>query len=155
MKKFILIILSLFFIMPQGFAEEFPPTGQGIAITKETNPIYWKYLEDYGAKLKEALEAKRMFRLRGMGADYKFFLTRNGEIKDMKLAIYQNKYFNEKVKEIILSVDPLPFRDGMDIDEMQFSVYLGFEHYDEINIVIGRTLNNNKRIFSLTVITNK
>lgn len=155
MKKLLLIILSLFFITPQSFAEEIPPKGCGYNITKEHIPIHWAYLEDYAEKLKEALEAKRMFRLRGMGANYTFFITRDGKIKDIKLDIHQNKYFNEKVKEIILSVEPLPFREGMNEDDILFSVYLGFEHYDEINIVVGYSLKKQQDIFSLKIITNK
>ena len=103
MKKLILILMLILFQVP-GFSEEFPPVGAGIRVTKETNPIYWGYLEDYGKALKQALEAKRMFRLRGWGAEYEFILTRDGEMKDMKGSIFQNKYYDKKVKEIILSV---------------------------------------------------
>lgn len=155
MKKLLLIVLILFILCPLGFGEDIPPNGLGYELTKETNPIYWGYMEDYGAKLKDALESKKMFRLRGMGASYRFFLTRNGEIKDMEISTYQNEYFNKKVKEIILSVEPLPFREGMNVDEMQFSVYLGYERYDEINVGIGSSFRNNKDIFQILVTTRK
>ena len=82
MKKLILILMLILFQIPV-FSEGFPPTGAGIRITKETNPIYWGYLEDYGKALKQALEAKKMFRLRGWGAAYDFILTRDGKIKDI------------------------------------------------------------------------
>ena len=154
MKKLILILLLLLFQIPV-FSEEFPPSGAGIEVTKETNPIYWGYLEDYGKALKQALEAKRMFRLRGWGAAYDFILTRDGEIKDIKGSVFQNDYYDKKVKEIILSVKPLPFRDGMNMDEMRFSVYLGYERYNEIDISVGGSFIDNKEIFSLMIITNK
>ncbi len=154
MKKFLLLLICIIFC-PLAFGEDLLPSGHGIDITRETNPIYWGYMEDYGAKLKEALEAKKMFRLRGMGASYRFFLTRDGKIKDMEISTYQNEYFNKKVKEVILSVEPLPFREGMNVDEMQFSVYLGYERYDEIDVGIGSSFRNNKKIFHISVTTRK
>ncbi len=154
MKKLILILLLLLFQIPV-FSEEFPPTGAGIEVTKETNPIYWGYLEDYGKALKQALEAKRMFRLRGWGAAYDFILTRDGEIKDIKGSVFQNDYYDKKVKEIILSVKPLPFRDGMNMDEMHMSIYLGFQRYNDIDISIGGSFIDNKEIFSIDVDTSK
>ena len=146
MKKIILLIMLILFQIPV-FSEEFPPTGAGIRVTKETNPIYWGYLEDYGKALKQALEAKRMFRLRGWGAEYEF--------KDMKGSIFQNDYYDKKVKEIILSVKPLPFREGMNVDEIHMRIYLGFQRYDEIDINIGGSFIDNKEIFSIGINTSK
>lgn len=154
MNKIILLIMLIIFQIPV-FSEDFPPTGAGIRITKETNPIYWGYLEDYGKALKQALESKKMFRLRGWGAEYEFILTRDGEMKDMKGSIFQNKYYDNKVKKIILSVKPLPFREGMNIDEMHMSIYLGFQRYDEIDISIGGSFIDNKKVFSIGINTNK
>ena len=146
----------LFFINSVAYSEEIPPNGCGYSITRETNPIYWGYLEDYGALLKTELEKSRMFRLRGMGAAYDFFLTRDGEIKDMRLSVKSPyKYFNKNIKNIILSVPPLPFREGMNMDEMQMSIYLGYQPYDEIDITIGSSFRNNKDIFMISVDTSK
>ncbi len=155
MKKIILIVLVLLTFCPVSFSEELPPKGCGYAITKETNPIYWGYMEAYAAKLKEALEAKKMFRFRGMGAAYDFILTRNGEIKDMKIDVNQNEYFNKKVKEIILSVAPPPFPDGINVDDLLMSVYLGYEHYDEIRLGVGWTYPEDRDIFNITITTKK
>ena len=154
MKKLLLILLLLF-IPNISYGEEFPPPGKGIAITKETNPIYWGYMEDYGVKLKEALEKSHMFRLRYMGASYDFIITRDGQIKDMVISTSQGKYFNRKVREIILSVPPLPFRDGMNVDEMLFHVYLGYELDNLIRVGIGYSLKYNKDIFHIMVTTSK
>ena len=154
MKKLLLILLFLF-IPNIMYGEEIPPRGRGYSLTRETNPIYFGYMEDYGAKLKEALEKSHMFRLRGMGASYVFFITRDGQIKDMRISTSQGKYFNRKVKEIIESVPPLPFRDGMNVDEMQFRVYLGYEWDDLIKIGVGRSFINEKRIFQLLITTSK
>ena len=154
MKKIILLLMLILFQIP-AFSEDFPPTGAGIEVTKETNPIYWGYLEDYGKALKQALEAKRMFRLRGWGAAYKFTLTRDGAMKNMKGSIFQNDYYDKKVKEIILSVKPLPFREGMNVDEMNMRIYLGFQRYDEIDISIGGSFIDNKEIFSIGINTSK
>ena len=154
MKKIILLLMLIIFQIPV-FSEEFPPTGAGIEVTKETNPIYWSYLEDYGKALKQALEAKRMFRLRGWGAAYKFTLTRDGAMKNMKGSIFQNGYYDKKVKEIILSVKPLPFREGMNVDEMNMRIYLGFQRYDEIDISIGSSFIDYKKVFSIGINTSK
>ena len=154
MKKLILILMLLIFQIPV-LGEEFPPTGAGIKVTKETNPIYWGYLEDYGKALKQALDSKKMFRLRGWGAEYEFILTRDGEMKGMKGTIFQNDYYDKKVKEIILSVKPLPFREGMNVDEMHMRIYLAFQRYDEIDISIGGSFKDNKEIFSIGINTSK
>ena len=154
MKKLLLILLFLF-IPNILYGEEIPPNGCGYDITRETNPIYFGYMEDYGAKLKEALEKSHMFRLRGMGASYVFFITRDGHIKDMRISTSQGKYFNRKVKEIILSVPPLPFRDGMNVDEMLFRVYLGYELDDLIKVSIGYNLLYDQNIFHIMVTTSK
>ena len=154
MKKLILVIMLILIQIPV-LGEDFPPIGAGIEVTKETNPIYWGYLEDYGKALKQALESKKMFRLRGWGAEYRFTLTRDGDMKNMKGSIFQNEYYDNKVKEIILSVKPLPFREGMNMDEMNMRVYLGFQRYDEIDISIGGSFIDNKKVFSIGVNTSK
>ena len=156
MKRLLITLFLLFFANFTANAEEFPPTGKGIAVTKETNPIYWGYLEDYGALLKTELEKSKMFRLRGMGAAYDFILTRDGEIKDMYLSVRSPyKYFNKNIEKIILSVPPIPFRDGMNMDEMQMSVYLGYQRYDEIYISVGSSFINKKKVFIIDIDTSK
>jgi len=154
MKKLLLILLLLF-IPNIMYGEEIPPRGRGYSLTRETNPIYFGYMEDYGAKLKEALDKSHMFRLRYMGASYEFFITRDGQIKNMVISTSQGKYFNRKVKEIILSVPPLPFRDGMNVDEMLFRVYLGYELDDLIKVSIGYNLLYDQNIFHIMVTTSK
>ena len=91
MKRILLLILMLLIFCPLSFGEELPPWGCGYSVTKETNPIYWGYMEDYAAQLKKALEAKRMFRFRHMGASYRFYLTREGEIIYIKMNILIEK----------------------------------------------------------------
>ena len=154
MKK-LLIILLLLFIPNITQGEEIPPYGCGYEITRETNPIYWGYMEDYGAKLKQALDKSHMFRIRYMGASYIFVITRDGQIKDMRISTSQGKYFNRKVKEIIESVPPLPFREGMNLDEMLFKVYLGYELDDMIRVGIGYHLRYKQDIFHIMVTTSK
>lgn len=154
MKKFILILMLLFFQIP-AFSEEFPPSGFGIEVTKKTNPIYWGYFEDYASLLKKAFDANKGFHLRGWGSNCEYIVTRDGQIKDIKTDIYQNDYFDNRVKEIILSVKPLPFREGMNVDEMRFSTYLGYEKYNQIDISVGSSFIDNKHTFSLMIIKKK
>ncbi len=153
MKKLILIILTLVFMQTVVSAEVIPP--RGVKPTKETNPVFWSYLENYSNSLKQAFEASHMFRLRGFGANYEYIITRDGEIKDMRNTIYQNEYFNEKVKEIILSVKPEPFYKDMETNEMYMSVFLGYAKYDDQRISVGWHLRYERDIFSITIILNK
>ena len=137
MKKILILLLIILLTSNTGFSEELSPRGTGIPKTKETNPIYFGYMEDYAKELRKAFENKRMFALCHWGTSYYFTVTRNGEIKDMKISIYQNDYFDKKIKEIILSVKPLPFRDGMNMDYMRFKVYMGYEKYETSDVSIG------------------
>lgn len=56
MKRFIILILVLLMFPLISNAEEIPP--RGTLMTKETNPIYWSYFEDYAALLKKHLRQK-------------------------------------------------------------------------------------------------
>ena len=137
MKK-ILILLLIILLTPLNIkGEDLYPFGSGKTATKETHPIYFGYMEDYAKELRKAFEKKRMFALCHWGTSYYFTVTRDGEIKDMKISIYQNDYFDKKVKEIILSVKPLPFREGMNLDYMRFKVYMGYEKYETLDVSIG------------------
>ena len=137
MKK-ILILLLIILLTPLNIkGEDLYPFGSGKTATKETHPIYFGYMEDYAKELRKAFENKRMFALCHWGTSYYFTVTRDGQIKDMRVSVYQNDYFDKKVKEIILSVKPLPFREGMNLDYMRFSVFLGYENFEDIHFSIG------------------
>ena len=41
------------------------------------------------------------------------------------------------------------------MDEMRFRVYLGYEKYNEISISVGSSFVDNKKTFSLMIITSK
>ena len=137
MKRLLILLLIIFLTPLNTKSEELYPFGSGKIETKETHPIYFGYMEDYAKELRKAFENKRMFALCHWGTSYYFTVTRNGEIKDMKISIYQNDYFDKKIKEIILSVKPLPFRDGMNMDYMRFKVYMGYEKYETSDVSIG------------------
>ena len=155
MKK-ILILLLIFFLNPlSSKCEELYPFGSGKSETKETHPIYFGYMEDYAKELRKAFENKKMFALCHWGASYNLIITRDGEIKDMKISTMQNDYYNEKVKEIIMSVKPLPFREGMNLDYMRFSIYLGYENYEDIHFSIGGIPNPPDYCFSINVTLKK
>ncbi len=137
MKKILILLLIILLTPKIGFSEELPPRGTRIRPTKETNPIYFGYMEDYAKELRKAFEKKRMFALCQWGTAYYFTVTRDGQIKDMRVSVYQNNYFDKKVKEVIMSVKPLPFRDGMNLDYMRFSVFLSYDNFEEVNMSIG------------------
>nr|DAT14477.1 MAG TPA: hypothetical protein [Caudoviricetes sp.] len=148
MKKIILLIMLILFQIPV-LGEDIPP--RGVEMTKETNPIFWSYLEDYSIALKEAFEDAKIFHLRGWGAAYEFILTRNGEIKDLKGSVFQNDYYDRKIKDVILSVKPTPFYEGMNAEDMLINVYLGYQSYEELDISIGFDIRYNQKSFSIGI----
>ena len=131
------------------FGEDIPP--RGVEMTKESNPIFWSYLEDYSIALKEAFEDAKIFHLRGWGAAYEFIITRDGEIKDLNGSVFQNDYYDRKIKDVILSVKPSPFYEGMNTEDMLFDVYLGYQSYEELDISIGFDIRYNQRSFSIGI----
>ncbi len=155
MKK-ILILLLIFFLNPlSSKCEELYPFGSGKTATKETHPIYFGYMEDYAKELRKAFENKKMFALCHWGTSYYLTITRDGEIKDMRVSVYQNDYFDQKVKEIIMSVKPLPFRDGMNLDYMKFSIYLGYEDFEDIHFSIGADARTTDKCFTVHITLKK
>ena len=148
MKKLIIILMLILFQIPV-FGEDIPP--RGVEMTKETNPIFWSYLEDYSSALKEAFEDAKIFHLRGWGAAYEFILTRDGEIKDLKGSVFQNDYYDRKVKDVILSVKASPFHKGMNAEDMLFDVYLGYQNYEEVDISVGFDIRYNRKSFSIGI----
>ena len=150
MKKLIILLLFLLFPLTV-FAEELPPRGMGISVTKENSPIHWGYCEDYAELLKKAFKAKmkNKYHRRGWGASYYFVVSKDGDIADMKHSIYQNDYFDSIVKDIILSVKPIPFYEGMNEESIMFSVYLGYQKHDNIEISVGA--NAYRDIYSIDV----
>ena len=148
MKKIILLLMLIMFQIP-ALGEDIPP--RGVEMTKETNPIFWSYLEDYSCALKEAFEDAKIFHLRGWGAAYEFILTRDGEIKDLKGSVFQNDYYDRKVKDVILSVKASPFYKGMNAEDMLFDVYLGYQNYEEVDISVGFDIRYNRKSFSIGI----
>ena len=156
MKKFILFLITVILFQTAVFAEEIPPIGRGYSLTKETNPVYFGYMEDYAKLLKAELEKSRMFRLRGMGAAYYVTIARDQKIKDIKISNPSPyKYFNKRIENIILSVEPPPFREGMEMDKMLFDIYLGYEKYDDIDLSIGSSFRYLKTVFNVIISTSK
>ena len=155
MKKFLILLLIILLTSNTGFSEELSPRGTGIPKTKETNPIYFGYMEDYAKELRKAFENKRMFALCHWGTSYYFTVTRDGQIKDMRVSVYQNDYFDKKVKEVIMSVKPLPFREGMNLPYMRFSVFLGYENFEDIHFSIGAAPRSPDKCFTVHITLKK
>lgn len=150
MKKLIVLLILLLFPLAV-VAEELPPRGMGISVTKENTPIHWGYCEDYAELLKKAFKEKMKnnYHRRGWGTSYDFVITRNGDIVDMRETIYQNDYFDSIVKDIILSVKPIPFYEGMNEESIMVSVYLGYQKHEDIDISVGA--NAERVIYSIDV----
>ena len=155
MKKILILLMIILLTSNTGFSEELSPRGTGIPKTKETNPIYFGYMEDYAKELRKAFENKRMFALCHWGTSYYFTVTRDGQIKDMRVSVYQNDYFDKKVKEVIMSVKPLPFREGMNLPYMRFSVFLGYENFEDIHFSIGAAPRSPDNCFTVHITLKK
>lgn len=154
MKKLIIILTAIFLLVPSMcLSEELPPSGVGIPVTKKNTPIHWKYCEDYGQLLKKTFEekSKNTYRRRGWGASYNFLLTRDGNITNMELDIYQNEYFNKIVKDVILSTKTIPFYEGMNEDSLLVSIYLGYQRKPSVSVNIGRSGRYERAIFDVDI----
>ena len=137
MKKILTTLLLLFLLPLTVCGEELLPHGSGKSMTKETNPIYWGYMEDYAAALKEAFAKKKMVKITSMCVSYDYIVTPDGQIKDMKISVYSLKYYERKIKEVIESVPPPKFREGMNLEYMRFRVAMSYENYDDLYLGIG------------------
>ena len=154
MNRIILLILILLINATWVFCETIPP--KGVPMTRETHPIYFSYIDDYFTRLKDALESSRFYRHRGWGASYSYLITKDGEIKNMKGTTFQNNYFDRKIKEVILSVKPEPFRDGMESEDIMFDTFMGFYKYEEFDISVGFQLGDvNRKVIDLDISTKK
>ena len=154
MKKLIIILMAIFLLVPSMcLSEELPPSGIGVSANKKNAPIHWKYCEDYGQLLKKTFEekSKNTYRRRGWGASYNFLITRDGNITNMELDIYQNEYFNKVVKDIILSTKTIPFYEGMNEDSILVSIYLGYQRKPSVSVNIGRSGRYERAIFDVDI----
>ena len=71
--------------------------------------------------------------------------------QDFEQTIYQNDYFDKIVKDIILSVKPIPFYEGMNEDSILVSIYLGYQRYNEVDICIGYTIRYERNIYMISI----
>ena len=156
MKKILTTLLLLFLLPLTVCGEELLPRGSGIRASKETNPIYWGYMEDYAAALKEAFAKKKMLKITSMCVVYRYIVTPDGQIKDLVLdppAAF--KYYQRKIKEIIESVPPPKFREGMNLEYMRFYVAMYYEDYEDLRLGIGAYPRNEDFDFLMTIVLKK
>ena len=156
MKKILTALLLLFLLPLSVFGEELAPRGRGYPLSKETNPIYWGYMEDYAAALKEAFAKKKMLKITSMCVAYRYIVTPDGQIKDLVLdppAAF--KYYQRKIKEIIESVPPPKFREGMNLEYMRFYVAMYYEDYEDLHLGIGAYPHNEDFDFLMTIVLEK
>ena len=155
MKKILTTLLLLFLLPLTVCGEELLPRGSGKFMTKETNPIYWGYMEDYAAALKEAFAKKKMLKITSMCVSYDYIVTSDGQIKDMKISVYSLKYYERKIKEVIESVPPPKFREGMNLEYMRFGVAMYYEDYEDLHLGIGAYPRNDDYYFHIRIVLKK
>ena len=156
MKKILTTLLLLFLLPLTVCGEELAPRGRGYSLSKETNPIYWGYMEDYAAALKEAFAKKKMLKITSMCVSYDYIVTPDGQIKDLVLdppAAF--KYYQRKIKEVIESVPPPKFYAGMNLEYMRFSVTMYYENYKDLHLGIGAYPRNDDYYFIVHIVLKK
>ena len=156
MKKILTTLLLLFLLPLTVCGEELAPRGRGYSLSKETNPIYWGYMEDYAAALKEAFAKKKMLKITSMCVEYDYIVTPDGQIKDITLSPPAAfKYYQRKIKEVIESVPPPKFREGMNLEYMRFSVAMYYENYEDFDLGIGAYPRNEDFCFHIRIVLKK
>ena len=154
MKKIILTFISIILLNSSGFTETIPPRHSPL-MTKETHPVYFSYFENYANRLKEVLDNNKKLRKRGWGASYRYSITRDGQIINMKGSTFQNDEFDDLIKELILSVKPEPFSQEMESDDFMFDTFLGYYKYNEFDISEGFSIKYNKTVIHITICSKK
>ena len=156
MKKILTTLLLLFLLPLTVCGEELAPRGTGMSDTKETCPIYWGYMEDYAAALKEAFAKKKMLKITSMCVVYRYIVTPDGQIKDIVLSPPTTfKYYQRKIKEVIESVPPPKFREGMNLEYMRFRVTMYYEDYEDFDLSIGAYPRSSDNDFIIRIILKK
>lgn len=115
------------------FSEELPKPGDKMFLSKERNPIHYKYINDYANRLKDAFE-KSGYNRNHMGTSYNYVLKRDGTICDLKRELYDSKKLTESVKNIILTTPAAPFSEGMNSEEFNIHVFMGVENDEQFNL---------------------
>ena len=141
MKKLLILLIILLWSTLTAHCEVLSPFGSGTGDDELSHPIHFLYMKEYTEALRDALKKKKMFVPFHWGVEYYFIVTREGEILDMKVSLSQNDYFDKKIKEVITSVEPPPFKEGMDSDYVLMDVYMGFESYEDISYDRGLFLH--------------
>ena len=152
MKKLILLFSIIMLFQTMVCGETIPP--RGVPMTKETHPIHWSYFENYTKRLEQALKYNKKYRKINRGASYEYIITKEGEIKDIKDTGLRTDKFIDNIKDVILSVKPEPFYEGMESEDILFDTFLGYYKYNEIDISVGYSVKNRK-IIHLTVCLKK
>ena len=156
MKKILTTLLLLFLLPLTVCGEDLAPRGRGYSLSKETNPIYWGCMEDYAAALKDAFAKKKMLKITSMCVAYRYIVTPDGQIKDITLSPPAAfKYYQRKIKEVIESVPPPKFREGMNLEYMRFYVAMYYEDYEDLRLGIGAYPRNEDFDFLMTIVLKK
>ena len=130
MKKFFILFFSFIILTSSAFAEKLPTKGDP-SFSKETNPLWYKYLEDYTNQLYNAFDPTKCRRNNGYGMPFTYIVNRDGSIPWISELVYKNK--KEKyIQKLILETTPPPFPKELEDDNIRIDIYVGHNKYQRV-----------------------
>jgi len=145
-KRFLLLILCILFLTPASYGEDFPARGG-----RDEYPIYW-YVKRYGERLKQVYDKRKIIKLSGWGTQYLVEISRDGTMKILNLNISQNKYFDNRIKEVIEATPAEPFGDEIDLDKLLIDVYISHgDWFEHVDVMYGPSWGTDGEIYGVLV----
>lgn len=130
MKKFFILFFSFIILTSSAFAEKLPTKGDP-SFSKETNPLWYKYLEDYTNQLYNAFDPTKCRRNNGYGMSFMYNIKHDGTIYNLRGLVYKNK--KEKyIQKLILETTPPPFPKELEDDNIRIDIYVGHNKYQRV-----------------------
>ena len=133
MKKIINLILFLIFLTSGfAYAEKLPPQQYRYKFSQESNPVLYKYLENYQNQLYDAFDTGK-FREKEWGISYIYTINKDGSISDF--IEYDNLSKPELyVRQVILDNPPPPFPANLEAEKIRIRTSLYKTPYDEKDV---------------------
>jgi hypothetical protein len=150
MKKFLLLISTVFLLAPMTFGEDYPPKGG-----RDEYPIYW-YVYRHADRLKRELDTRHFFRLHGWGCRYLAKITPDGTVIPIELIGSQNKLYDKSIKKIIETTKAEPFGDEIKLDELFIKIDLGYADWGEfVDVGLSPHKDFKEKLYVIYVQTTK